>query len=176
MQPRVRWPSATMLPQSPSTTQSRTVRDCRKGPTQTYYKLTYPSANLRLKSSLLEFFSCFSFCLPFKILFFFFVFCPSAPFWNTFIFEGVLLSFFLLPFSLLMFPCFFATNFPNIPFFKTICFNHWLFLFFYWYCFVSCFIYLSIQGLLLLFEEGRALAWGATTQRPGTPPKPGVGG
>ena len=70
-------------------------------------------------SSYCVFFLVFPFVCPFKFLSIFFAFCPSTPLWKTLLFGVVLQSFFLLPFPLLMFACFFETNFPEIPFFKT---------------------------------------------------------
>ena len=60
------------------------------------------------------FFSLFSFGLPFQNFICFFVFLSSTPFWKI---GGGSSVFLFLPFHLLMFPCFFETNFPpNIPF------------------------------------------------------------
>ena len=85
--------------------------------------------------------SLFSCCLPFQNYIFLLCFLSINPFLDNIIYFLFLLS--LLPFPLLMFPCFFETNFANIPFFKTnllscsaVCFFVCCFRF----CFpVSCF-------------------------------------
>ena len=94
----------------------------------------------------------FSFCLPFPNSIS--LFCPSAPFWKTFIFL-VSLSFFFLPFPFLMFAGFFQTNFLNIPFLKPKLLSFSLFMYFFC-CFLflfSCSSFCLSALMLALFLE-----------------------
>ena len=77
---------------------------------------------------------------------FLFVFCLPFPFWDV---SSVIL--FLLPFPLLVFACFFEISFPNIPFSKPTCFNHWLFLFLLLLVLFSCYMSLLLCFMLALF-------------------------
>ena len=97
---------------------------------------------------LLFFLFCFSPCFPvvspFKIPSIFFLFCPSTLFGKHI--WGVSFIFPYLPFPLLMFACFFETDFPNIFFFKTDLFSFLvvsflLFLLFVFMFYVSAFCY-----------------------------------
>ena len=93
-------------------------------------------------------FSLFSFGLPFQSSIFLFAFCPSTSFCKTLILFcfSCLSFFFALP--LLMFACFFKTNFPRIPFSNPCYFNFWLFLFSVAFVFV-CMFYVSVFLFML---------------------------
>ena len=109
-------------------------------------------------SSCCVFFPYFSFCLPFQKSIFFFAFCPSTPFWKTFLWGvggGVLLSFFFC--CLFLCQCLLVSlkqTFLTSPFSKPTCFSHWLFLFFslFYFCFrVLCFCFSDLCWLCFGF-------------------------
>ena len=83
-------------------------------------------------------------------LHFFLCFLSINPFWKTLI-VLLSLSFFFLPFPVLMFACFFQTNFPNIPFLKPKLLSFWLFVYFFC-CF--CFSFSCFMSLPFCFDAG----------------------
>ena len=90
-------------------------------------------------------FPCFPFVLPFTIPSYFLCYSPSTPFWKILSFWFLLSLYWLLPFPLFMFACFFQTNSPN-----------WLFLYLFC-CFCFCFHVLCF--CLSVFMLALFLVW-----------------
>ena len=117
-----------------------------------------PKACLQYPSFLpIQFFSLFSFCLPFGNSIIFLCFCSATPFWKR-SFLGLLLSFIFVAFCFVNVCLFLQKSFPNIPFLKPCSFfSLLLFLFlFSWcmflpFCFYVGFVFGMFSFVIVLF-------------------------
>ena len=99
---------------------------------------------------LFSFCSVFSFCPPFQNSISSLWLLSFNPFLENICFWGFLLSLFFVAFPLIMFACFFETNFLTSGFWNSSCFHFWLFLpllFLFWF---SCFCHYVFMLALFL--------------------------
>ena len=99
-------------------------------------------------SSFSVFFPGFPFSSLSKFHFFFFVFCPSTPFWKRFFVGGFFLSFYFV-FSFLNVGFFVWSNFLTSPFWTPSCFCFWHFFCCFSFCFHGVCFCLSVLMLAL---------------------------